>query len=35
MTSYCPRTANDVALLRMEKLVGKEKTRAIKQGMGW
>ena len=35
ITSYCPRTANDVAFLLMEKLIGEERTSVIKHGMGW
>lgn len=35
ITSYCPKTANDVAFLLMESLIGKEKTSVIKEGMGW
>ena len=35
ITSYCPRTANEVAFLLMEKLIGEERTNIIKHGMGW
>lgn len=35
ITSYCPRTANEVAFMMIERLLGKEKTDKIKEGMGW
>lgn len=35
ITSYCPKTANDVAFALMEYLIGKEKTDKIREGMGW
>lgn len=35
ITSYCPRTANDVAFMMLERLLGKEKTDRVKEGMGW
>ena len=35
ITSYCPQTANDVAFLLLDSLIGKEKTQVVKEGMGW
>lgn len=35
ITSYCPRTANDVAFLLLETLLGEEKVNVVKAGMGW
>lgn len=35
ITSYCPRTANDVAFLLLDSLIGSEKTDVIREGMGW
>ena len=35
ITSYCPSTANEVAFLLSEKLLGKEMTDVIRTGMGW
>lgn len=35
ITSYCPRTANDVAFLLLENVLGEEKTNMVKNGMGW
>ena len=35
ITSYAPQTANDVAFIMVERLLGKEKTDRVKNGMGW
>ena len=35
ITSYCPQTANDVAFLLLDSLIGREKTQVVKEGMGW
>ena len=35
ITSYSPQTANDVAFIMLERLLGKEKTDRVKKGMGW
>lgn len=35
ITSYCPQTANDVAFLLLESILGEEKTNTVKNGMGW
>ena len=35
ITSYCPRTANDVTFLLLENILGEEKTSVVKNGMGW
>ena len=35
ITSYCPKTAAEVAFKLLEVLLGKEKTNTVKQGMGF
>ena len=35
ITSYSPQTANDVAFIMLERLLGTEKTDRVRKGMGW
>ncbi len=35
ITSYCPKTAAEVAFVLLEKLLGKEKTNTVREGMGF
>ena len=35
ITSYCPKTADEVAFVLLEKLLGKEKTNTVREGMGF
>ena len=35
ITSYCPKTADEVAFTLLEKLLGREKNSTVKRGMGY
>lgn len=35
ITLYSPQTANDVAFIMLERLLGTEKTDRVRKGMGW